>query len=193
MGRIKESLAMREHLQAVEPFIINYTADTAEIYWLDGATEKAVAMLEPFRPGRTLELALVEASAGRYREAAAALREMPARNYPPGMLEAAATVLDSAPAKAAAPAALPRLGNMSFAYMHVGAPERVLEFYEDEITGRYFQPISTTWFWHPTYAAVRKTERFKAVARDLGLVDYWRARGWPAQCRPVGANDFACD
>jgi hypothetical protein len=31
-------------------------------------------------------------------------------NYPPGMLEAAATVLDSAPTKAAAPAALPRLG-----------------------------------------------------------------------------------
>jgi tetratricopeptide (TPR) repeat protein len=175
MGRIKESLAMREHLQAIEQFIINYTADTAEIYWLDGDTEKAVAMLQPFRPGRTLELALVEASAGHYREAAAALREMPAQNYPAGMLETAARTLDSAPAKAAAPAALPRLGNMSFAYMHVGAPERVLEFYEDEIKGGYFQPISTTWFWHPTYAAVRKTERFKTVARDLGLVDYWRA------------------
>jgi len=184
---------LREHLQAIEPFIINYTADTAEIYWLAGDTEKAVAMLQPFRPGRTLELALVEASAGHYREAAAALREMPARNYPAGMLEAAAKTLESAPAKAAAPAALPRLGNMSFAYMHVGAPERVLEFYEDEIKAGYFQPISTTWFWHPSYAAVRKTERFKTVARDLGLVDYWRARGWPAQCHPSGANDFACD
>ena len=59
LGRIKESLAMREHLQAGEQFITNYTADTAEIYWLDGDTEKAVAMLQPFRPGRTLELALV--------------------------------------------------------------------------------------------------------------------------------------
>ena len=67
MGRIKESLAMRDHLQAIEQFIINYTADTAEIIWLDGDTEKAVAMLQPFRPGRTLELALVQASAGRYR------------------------------------------------------------------------------------------------------------------------------
>jgi adenylate cyclase len=131
LGRIKVSLAMREHLQAGEQFITNYTADTAEIYWLDGDTEKAVAMLQPFRPGRTLELALVEASAGRYREAAAAIREMPATNYPPGMAEAAARILDSAPAKAAAPAALPRVGNLSFAYMHVGAPERVLEFYED--------------------------------------------------------------
>ena len=193
MGRIKESLVMREHLQAIEQFITNYTADTAEIYWLDGDTEKAVAMLQPFRPGRTLELALVQASAGRYREAAAAIREMPATNYPPGMTEAAARILESAPAKTAAPDALPRLGNLSFAYMHVGAPERVLEFYEDEIRGGYFQPISATWFWHPTYAAVRRTERFKNVVRDLGLVEYWRARGWPAQCRAAGANDFACE
>jgi adenylate cyclase len=193
LGRIRESLAMREHLQAGEQFITNYTADTAEIYWLDGDTEKAVAMLQPFRPGRTLELALVQASAGRYREAAAAIREMPATNYPAGMMDAAAKILESAPAKAAAPAALPRIGNLSFAYMHVGAPERVLEFYEDEISGDYFQPISATWFWHPTYAAVRKTERFRRVARDLGLVDYWRARGWPAQCRPAGADDFACE
>jgi TolB-like protein len=193
LGRIKESLAMREHLQKGEPFITNYTADTAEIYWLDGATEKAVTMLQPFRPGRTLELALVQASAGRYREAAAAIREMPAANYPAGMTEAAAKILEAAPAKAATPGALPRVGNMSFAYIHVGAPERVLEFYEDEISGNYFQPISTTWFWHPTYAAVRKTERFKKVVRDLGLVEYWGARGWPAQCRPAGANDFSCD
>ncbi len=193
LGRIKESLAMREHLQEGEPFITNYTADTAEIYWLDGATEKAIAMLQPFRPGRTLELALVQAAAGRYPEAAAAIREMPASNYPAGMTEAAAKILESAPAKSAAPDALPRIGNLSFAYMHVGAPERVLEFYEDEIRAGYFQPISTTWFWHPTYAAVRKTARFKNVVRDLGLVEYWSARGWPAQCRPMAGNDFACE
>jgi TolB-like protein len=193
LGRIKESLAMREHLQKGEPFITNYTADTAEIYWLDGATEKAVAMLQPFRPGRTLELALVQASAGRYREAAAAIREMLAENYPRGMTEAAAKVLESAPAKAVAPDTLPRIGNLSFAYMHVGAPERVLEFYEDEISAGYFQPISATWFWHPTYAAVRKTERFKKVVRDLGLVEYWGARGWPPQCRPAGMGNFSCE
>jgi adenylate cyclase len=193
LGRIKESLAMREHLQEGEPFITNYTADTAEIYWLDGATDKAVAMLQPFRPGRTLELALVEASAGRYREAAAAIREMPASNYPPGMTEAAAKILESAPATAAAADTLPRIGNLSFAYMHVGAPQRVLEFYEDEIRAGYFQPISTTWFWHPTYAPVRKTARFKNVVRDLGLVEYWGARGWPPQCRPTQANEFGCE
>jgi tetratricopeptide (TPR) repeat protein len=193
LGRIKESLAMREHLQRLEPFITNYTADTAEIYWLDGDADKAIAMLQPFRPGRTLELALVLAAAGRYAEAAAAIREMPASNYPPGMTEAAAKILESAPAKAVAPQGLPRIGNMSFAYLHVGAPERVLEFYEDEVRGDYFQPISATWFWHPSYAPVRKTEQFKKVVSDLGLVAYWRTRGFPPQCRPYGEMDFRCD
>jgi len=193
LGRIKESLAMREHLQRGEPFVTNYTADTAEIYWLDGATEKAIAMLQPFRPGRTLELALIEASAGRYREAAAAIREMPAANYPAGMAEAAAKIIELAPEKAATPDALPRVGNLSFVYRHVGAPERVLEFYEDEIGAGYFQPISATWFWYPTYAVVRKTDRFKTVVSDLGLVEYWRARGWPPQCRPAGTGNFSCD
>jgi TolB-like protein len=193
LGRIRDSLAMREHLQAGEQFIINYTADTAEIYWLAGDTEKAIAMLQPFRPGRTLELAIVLAAAGRYQEAAAAIREMPASNYPPGMTEAAAKILESAPTKADSPQNLPRIGNMSFAYRHVGAPERVLEFYEDEVRGNYFQPISATWFWHPSYEAVRKTSRFKTVMRDFGFVDYWRARGWPAQCRAAVSDDFSCD
>jgi hypothetical protein len=31
------------------------------------------------------------------------------------------------------------------------------------------------------------------VARGLGLVDYWRERGWPAQCHPQGAEDFVCE
>ena len=45
----------------------------------------------------------------------------------------------------------------------------------------------------PSYAPVRKTERFKAYVRKAGLVDYWRARGWPDLCRPMGADDFVCD
>ena len=43
------------------------------------------------------------------------------------------------------------------------------------------------------YAPVRKTERFKAFVRNAGLVDYWRAKGWPDLCRPMGADDFVCD
>jgi len=40
---------------------------------------------------------------------------------------------------------------------------------------------------------VRKTERLKQVIRDLGLVEYWGARGWPPQCRPAGMGNFSCE
>ena len=192
MGKIKESLAMRDHLQAIEPSIVNYTADTAEIVWLAGDTAKAIQMLQPFRPGRTLELALILSASGRYHEAASALREMPQTNWPDGLLEKAATLLDTAPAQMP-PDSMPALGSLSFTFLHVGAPERVLEYYEDEVKGGYFQPISATWFWHPSYAPVRRTDRFKKLVRDLGMVDYWRARGWPQYCHPTSPSDFVCD
>jgi hypothetical protein len=47
--------------------------------------------------------------------------------------------------------------------------------------------------FEPLMAPVRKTDRFKKWARTAGLVDYWRERGWPEFCRPVGADDFVCD
>jgi adenylate cyclase len=192
-GRIKESLEMRLKLQALEPYVINYVADTALIYWLDKDDATAIRMLDEFRPNRTAEIAQIHAAMGRHKEAASLLREMTAANYLPGVLEGAASLLDNAPSKTAEPESLPRLGNLSFAYLHAGAPERVLEFYEAALQAGYFQPISTTWLWHESYAPVRKTERFKRYIRDIGLEDFFRARGWPAHCRPTSGRDFACD
>jgi TolB-like protein/tetratricopeptide (TPR) repeat protein len=192
-GRIKESLAMRLKLQALEPFVNNYVADTALIYWLDKDDATAIRMLDEFRPNRTAEIAQIHAAMGKHKEAASLLREMTAANYLPGVLDGAASLLDNAPSRTASPASLPRLGNLSFVYLHVGAPDRVFEFYEAALQAGYFQPISTTWLWHDSYAPVRKTERFKKYIRDIGLEEFFRARGWPAHCRPTSAQDFACD
>ena len=192
-GRIKESLEMRLKLQALEPFVINYVADTALIYWLDRDDATAIKMLDEFRPNRTAEISQIHAALGKYKDAASLLREMMAANYLPGVLDGAASLLDRAPSKTTAPESLPRLGNLSFVYLHAGAPERVLEFYEAALQAGYFQPISTTWLWHDSYAPVRKTERFKRYIRDIGLEEFFRARGWPAHCRPTSARDFVCD
>jgi hypothetical protein len=29
--------------------------------------------------------------------------------------------------------------------------------------------------------------------RKAGLVDFWRACGWPEFCHPTGVDDFLCD
>jgi TolB-like protein len=47
--------------------------------------------------------------------------------------------------------------------------------------------------WWPFKTPIRADARFKAVVREIGLVDYWRATGeWGDFCRPVGRDDFKC-
>jgi hypothetical protein len=40
--------------------------------------------------------------------------------------------------------------------------------------------------WRNSPGMKRKLER-------MGVVAYWRAKGFPPQCHPVGAKDFNCD
>jgi hypothetical protein len=77
---------------------------------------------------------------------------------------------------------------------YVGAPERSLEICEDEVkTGLVGgQGDSFSYLWHPSYSPARKSERFKTLMRNAGMVKYWRQRGWPDFCRPVSADDFVC-
>ncbi len=45
--------------------------------------------------------------------------------------------------------------------------------------------------WTPPYRNVRRDPRFKALLRDLRIVDYWRETGnWGDFARPVGGDDF---
>jgi hypothetical protein len=86
------------------------------------------------------------------------------------------------------------LGVLSFVYLHVGSPERALEYYEDTLESGAVGGFGgdNGFLWHPSYAPVRKLERFKAFVRKSGMVDYWRARGWPDVCRPTTGDDFVC-
>jgi len=54
-------------------------------------------------------------------------------------------------------------------------------------------PGMTTYsLWHPDGDEFRTTPQFKSVIRELGVFEYWQARGFPPQCKPVGDNDFEC-
>jgi len=196
-GRLKEALSLRERLRTLEPFVPVYNIFTAAFMQYNGLSQASIPILEatPVDAAggftRNVFLAQAYAAEGRYAEASDTLLAMRTNVVNRGSVEEAARLLRSAPTTIKTPEALPLLeARLGFVYAYVGAPDRVLESFEreSEIEGG----VSTS-IWLPLHAPLRKTERFKAFVRKAGLVDYWRARGWPDLCRPAGADDFVCD
>jgi hypothetical protein len=195
-GRLKDALTMKRRLMTLEPLVPQFNGGAVTVFWLNGDNATAIATARNLPPefgGRPELLGLLYASMGRYGDAAEALLTIAPGSYLPGTVEEAVRLLRMAPKPAPSPQTLPRLGYLSFTYLFVGAPERALEYYEAETQTGYLVPAFYSVMWHASYAAVRKTERFKKFVRDAGLVEYWRARGWPDLCRPIGADDFVCD
>jgi TolB-like protein len=197
-GRLKDALSMRERLRMLEPFVPIYNIFNAEILQINGQNSPAIAILETIPSAaaggyyRNFALAKAYARAGRYREAADTVLLITGNLVSRKSVDDAVRLLRQAPTKVSAPDALPPLNNeMSFIYAHVGAPERVIEF--PERTLGYAQNSTSFALWLPEYAPLRKSERFKAYARKAGLVDYWRAKGWPELCHPTTGDDFVCE
>ncbi len=195
VGRVKEAVAMKLRLNELEPYVPLYAGNLGEALWIGGQDDAAIAVLKDnlarSGAGARMGLMRISASLGRYSEAADLMSAYLSNESPVVRRIAAEAMpfLRSAPAKVASTGSLPGLSVASFIYLHVGAPERALDPYEEGFsTGS-----DVGLLWHPSYAPARKTERFKKIARDLGLVDYWRAKGWSEWCRPVGADDFACE
>ncbi len=46
--------------------------------------------------------------------------------------------------------------------------------------------------WYPVMSEVRQLPEFKALMREVNLVDYWREYGWADWCQPQGEQDFEC-
>jgi TolB-like protein/lipoprotein NlpI len=63
----------------------------------------------------------------------------------------------------------------------------------DLVTAALGESRTNTYFiWMPLLARARQRPAFKALVRELGLVDYWREYGWPPICQPTQGDDFAC-
>jgi hypothetical protein len=161
--------------------------------WLNGEDDAALAMFKSRNSYRLI--AMVHAGAGRFNEAAETLLSVPSGSLFSDALDAlkeAVRLLRMAPASAAPEHPAP-LGALDFVYLFVGAPGKVLEYYERNVEAGWMANAQTELLWHPSYAPARKTERFKSLMLKGGFVDYWRAKGWPEFCHPTTGDDFACE
>jgi hypothetical protein len=66
------------------------------------------------------------------------------------------------------------LAAFGFIYLYIGAPDRAFEIYQTTTQAGYHSAggADNAYLWHSSYAALRKTERFKAWVRAEGMVDY---------------------
>jgi TolB-like protein len=192
-GRIKQAVEMREQLRALEPLVPVFNTNTALTLLVAGDKAGALAIAEALPSdfsSRAIIIAGIYAEMSRYKEAADAILKIRSEVYPPRVVETAARLLRMAPAPATGDD-IPELGVLSWVFAYVGLPERALE-YSEHLADAGYSYAQFDIFWLPDYTAVRKTERFKALVRKLGLVDYWRVKGWPDLCHPVGVDDFTC-
>jgi TolB-like protein len=199
-GRLREAVRLSERLRMLEPFVPIYNVMASDALRMNGQARAAIAILEALPPDaaggylRNVTLAQAYAAEGRFAEAADTLLLIRSEaQLSRRSVEEAAGLLRSAPTRVVDPSSLPVLeGELNFVYLYVGAPDRVFEYLERQLAiNRYTSTLGDLWF--PEFASLRKTERYKALVRTPGIDSYWRARGWPDLCRPVGADDFVCD
>ena len=191
-GRVTEALPLAQKALELEPFEPKINRNTALVLWVHGQDDAALAILRTIGAPAGL-ISRIQAAAGRFAEAADTLLSGPlGPPVPPEMRDEAVRLLRLAPATVASSGNLKRLGALEFVYLYVGAPAQVLEYYETNIEAGWVN-VAHRFLSHPTFGPARRTERYKAYARKAGLVEYWRAKGWPEFCRPTTGDDFECN
>jgi len=53
--------------------------------------------------------------------------------------------------------------------------------------------LDTSWFNYPIINPLYNSEPYKELVRRIKLDEFWRENGFPADCRPIGEDDFACN
>ena len=73
-----------------------------------------------------------------------------------------------------------------------GQPDRAAEIARTDIDEAWGK-LNVFWSSSPQAGAIRQTQVFKDLLKDMGLLDYYREYGWPDLCHPLGDDDFECD
>jgi len=53
--------------------------------------------------------------------------------------------------------------------------------------------LDTSWFNYPIMGPLFNSEPYKKMVRRIKLDTFWRENGFPANCRPIREDDFACN
>jgi TolB-like protein len=203
VGRDADAAAAARQLVAMEPFVRVFWSQllyAAQRLDQRAVVEDAASRIRVIDPGYYDGIAAefnLELYWGRIDEARAALSAASKRNpevmaddvvlfawatHAPGADEAAVqrTIARANDANVVAYALVRGDADLAFKYFRDNPVARYwrMQFYEElaAVPGR------------PLLADPRS----KTLLREYGFEAYWREKGWPALCRPLGADDFEC-
>jgi TolB-like protein/Flp pilus assembly protein TadD len=203
LGYLKEALIIMDRVTLLEPLIGLYNRQRAETLLTNGMLEAGLNELQRLDglngQGRPAVLWLWAALAeqGRFADAADALvRGGPSPRtsgpFAQPLIDAAAQVMQAAANKTEPPTQLPAFySELFFAYAYTPMAERMLEWPAISMKKGVYDPLRFVWW--PTPSSVRKTDQFKKLVHNAGLVEYWKARGWPDLCHATTGDDFECN
>jgi serine/threonine-protein kinase len=195
----------REHLLTVrarDPLNPEVTAWIAATYDSLGDSSAALAELERGRrlfdrwqSGLNIE-ALTRLGTGKRNDIRAVPALYPELSYFWKPFEGVIDALDD-PGKASAelrtlyhkPGLFP--GHLLAVAAMLGEHELAVEKFIELVGSKVGAGSSSGIFWAHVFRDMRRLPRFKEIVRAEGLVEYWRAAGWPDLCRPTGDN-FEC-
>ena len=196
LGFFDRALADLDRAIALEPNYLNASRHRALALLFAGREDEAIALFESgiakgFVSSRSENFVAPMLARGRRTEA---LLLMGVATMPPELSEALVTTLDHperphANARALVqrhaadtgvdPIIVSHLSLWLGDYNAVGASD-------DQIT----QEIVAWDRYPPNF---RNSPGMKMKLEKMGVTAYWRAKGFPPQCHPVGARDFTCD
>jgi len=200
LGFFDRALADLDRAVVLEPNYLNAVRHKALALLYAGKEDEAIALFESgiakgFVSSRTENFIAPLWARGRRTEA---LLLMGVGSMAPDLRDALITSLDH-PEKpfanaramverhASDPELDPALGTIAVSqlYLWLGDYDSVGTS-DDRVT-------TTIVAWDRYPATFRNSPGMKLKLEKMGVTAYWRAKGFPPQCRPVGGNDFTCD
>ena len=199
LGFFDRALADLDRGVALEPNYLNVVRHKALALLLAGREDEAFALHDSgiakgFVNSRTENFIAPMLARGRRTEA---LLLMDIGNLAPELRDALLTKVDhpeatieNAAALVARHAADPQVGSsgnltVTHLYLWLGDYDSVGKS-DDRIT-------TTIVAWDRYPPAFRNSPGMKRKLENMGVVAYWRAKGFPLRCHPVGATDFNCN
>lgn len=68
---------------------------------------------------------------------------------------------------------------------YIGEHDMAVNLMRDALDGVW---LGFYWLWLPVFDETRKTQAFRDLLMESGIVDYWQAHGWPEVCQPAGES-----